>query len=74
VLAAKLHDNYVGAVVCSSRAHHICERGSTLDTGVIGIGADVGSRRDQDTITVNIDGIRGRAAPEEIGYVDPFDF
>jgi hypothetical protein len=55
------------------RAYRICERGSAFVTGVIGIGADVGRRRDQDAITINIDGIRGRTAPEEVRYINPFD-
>ena len=45
-LATKRDDYYIGAVVCSSRAYHICEGGSTLYTRVIGIGADVGHCRD----------------------------
>ena len=55
------------------RAYRICERGSAFVTGVIGIGADVERRRDQDAITINIDGIRGRPAPKEVRYINPFD-
>jgi hypothetical protein len=57
-LTSELYDNYVGAVVCSRGAYRVCECGPTLYTGVIGISVNVGHRRDQHTIAVNVEVIR----------------
>ena len=69
-----MHDNYVGAVQCSSCAHRVCKGGPTLYTGVIGISANIGHRPDKHAIAVNIDSIRCRPAPEEIHYGNAFVF